>query len=78
MSVKPANGITYFDTGMAGEAQASVELSKVENGITWFDLGRVESGAEGSAAGGLSAEDSGPVLHNGITIFDGSDRPDML
>ncbi len=78
MSVKPSNGITYFDTGMAGEAQASVELSKVENGITWFDLGRVESGAEGSAAGGLSAEDSGPVLHNGITIFDRLDRPDML
>jgi hypothetical protein len=79
MSVKPYNGITYFDTGMASGAEVSGELSKeVYNGITWFDLGPVESSAGGSAAGGLAAEDSGPALHNGITIFDGSDRPDEL
>ncbi len=73
MSARPNNGITYFDIGMPSGAEVSMGSSEVaSNGITWFDLGsgKVESSAEGSAAGGLTAESSEPVLHNGITYFD--------
>jgi len=80
----------YFDAGplaldRSGVAGRDMVLA---NGITqegdspWYDIGSIgavsmaESGAYGSAAGGMSPDEPSLDLHNGITDFTGGPQAD--
>lgn len=69
MSAGEYNGITAFESVPVVLHDAGPGLVPW-NGITAFDIRPEESGAKGSAAGGLGATEPSMELRNGITIFD--------
>ena len=82
--------VAYFDAGPIAleRSEVSGPDMMVANGATldghdlWFDIGAVEHGSVagsseyGSAAGGMSPDDPGLIIGNGITDFTGGRQAD--